>query len=104
MKHVLRAIPGGLLVFQLTTTVMAQTPVPAPAPPLEPTRQKPPATVAAPRPSSAGLTLAVQVTDKSGNPIADVAVAATGPVERSATTARDGTVSFRSMRNGVYRL
>jgi len=105
MQHVLRAIPAGLLVF-LTTTVMAQTPVPAPAPapPLEPTRQKPPATTAAPRASSAGLTLAVQVTDKSGNPIADVAVAATGPVERSATTGRDGTVAFRSMRNGVYRL
>ena len=48
--------------------------------------------------------MTVQVTDKSGNSIADVSVDASGPVERSAVTGRDGTVAFRSMRAGEYRL
>jgi mannose-6-phosphate isomerase-like protein (cupin superfamily) len=103
MKHVFRMISSALLLLQLTATAMAQVPAPAAAPPLEPPRQKP-ATPPAVRSTGGSLTLSVQVTDKSGNPIADVAVAATGPVERSAITGRDGNVAFRSMRTGVYRL
>jgi hypothetical protein len=50
------------------------------------------------------LALAVQVTDKSGNGIGDVAVSVTGPVDRSGNTAADGSVTFRSIRGGTYRL
>ena len=44
------------------------------------------------------------MTDKSGNGVANVAVGVSGPVERSGTTAADGSVAFRSMRAGTYRL
>ena len=44
------------------------------------------------------------VTDKSGNGIGDVNVAVNGPVDRSGHTAADGTVAFRTMRAGTYRL
>ena len=44
------------------------------------------------------------VTDKSGNGIGDVNVAVSGPVERSGRTAADGSVAFRSIRAGTYRL
>jgi mannose-6-phosphate isomerase-like protein (cupin superfamily) len=46
----------------------------------------------------------VHVTDKSGNGIANVAIALGGPVERSGTTGPDGSLAFRSMRAGTYRL
>ena len=54
--------------------------------------------------ASTSSTLSVQVTDKSGNGIANVAVALAGPVERSGTTGPDGSLAFRSMRAGTYRL
>ena len=44
------------------------------------------------------------VTDKSGNGIGDVNVAVNGPVDRSGRTAADGSVAFRTMRAGTYRL
>jgi mannose-6-phosphate isomerase-like protein (cupin superfamily) len=50
------------------------------------------------------LALAVEVTDRTGNPLEDVQVAVAGPVERSGATSGDGTVAFRSMRAGTYRL
>ena len=84
-------------------TPAAQPPAPQTPPSQMPATQKP----AAPRASAspaAGSTLAIQVTDKSGNGIQDVAVAVSGPVERSGATAADGSVSFRSMRAGTYRL
>ena len=84
-------------------TPAAQPPAPQTPPSQKPATQKP----AAPRASAspaAGSTLAIQVTDKSGNGIQDVAVAVSGPVERSGATAADGSVSFRSMRAGTYRL
>jgi hypothetical protein len=46
----------------------------------------------------------VTVTDKSGNGIGEVNVAVTGPVDRSGRTAADGSISFRTMRAGTYRL
>lgn len=48
--------------------------------------------------------MTVQVTDQSGNPLSGVAVALSGPVDRSAQTGQDGTTAFRSMRAGTYRL
>lgn len=59
---------------------------------------------AKPRASGTGLTVRVQVTDKSGNPLGDVDVTLSGPVERSGSTAQDGTVLFRTIRPGSYRL
>ena len=56
------------------------------------------------RGAAAGATLTVQITDKSGNPIAGTAVAVSGPVDRTGSTAQDGTIAFRSMRPGTYRL
>jgi mannose-6-phosphate isomerase-like protein (cupin superfamily) len=56
------------------------------------------------RGAPAALTISVQVTDRSGNPLAEVAVAAAGPVERSGSTGADGRIAFRSMRPGTYRL
>jgi mannose-6-phosphate isomerase-like protein (cupin superfamily) len=97
-----------LLIVLASTGTLAQAP-PAQTPPAQPPAAQTPATQkpAAPRSSATpagGSTLAVQVTDKSGNGIQDVAVAVSGPVERSGATAADGSISFRSMRAGTYRL
>ena len=48
--------------------------------------------------------MSVQFTDRSGNPIGDVAVRVGCPVDRSGSTGQDGAVGFRSMRAGTYRL
>ena len=58
----------------------------------------------APRTTSAPSTLTVQVTDKSGNGLQNVAVSVGGPVERSGNTGSNGSVAFQSMRAGTYRL
>jgi mannose-6-phosphate isomerase-like protein (cupin superfamily) len=44
------------------------------------------------------------VTDKSGNPVAGVQVAMSGPVDRSGTTGSDGQVEFKTIGAGTYRL
>jgi mannose-6-phosphate isomerase-like protein (cupin superfamily) len=95
-----------IVFFAATTGTFAQSP-PAQTPP----PQTPPQTPAAPRTTpraatstASASTLAVQVTDKSGNGIQGVAVTVSGPVERSGMTSSDGSTSFRSMRSGTYRL
>jgi hypothetical protein len=107
-----------LLVFAASTGPVAQSPATqAPAPqkpatqapaPQNPAAQSPAAPRstprAAPATTSAPSTLSVQVTDKSGTGIASVAVAASGPVDRSGTTGADGATAFRNMRAGIYRL
>ena len=92
--------------FAAPAGTFAQTP-----PAQTPAPQTPPQTPAAPRTTpraatttSSPSTLAVQATDKSGNGIQGVAVAVSGPVERSGMTASDGSISFRSMRPGTYRV
>ncbi len=100
-----------IIFFAATAGTFAQTP-PAQTPPAQtPAPQTPPQTPAAPRttPRAAPATsspsaLAVQATDKSGNGIQGVAVAVSGPVERSGMTSSDGSISFRSMRPGTYRV
>jgi hypothetical protein len=57
-----------------------------------------------PRAAAASSTLSVQVTDKSGNGLSNVAITVAGAVERSGTTGADGSLAFRSMRAGTYRL
>ena len=56
------------------------------------------------RSGAATQTLTIEVTDRSGAPLADVAVTAAGPVERTASTGQDGSVRLRTMRPGTYRL
>ena len=48
--------------------------------------------------------MTVEATDKSGNSIADVDVDVDGPVDRTGTTGTDGSIVFRSMRAGTYRV
>jgi len=92
------------VVGLLAAIVAAQGPAPQPTSP-QTAQPSPPATKpAAPRVSAGGAALAVQATDHSGNPVGDVSVRVTGPVDRTGTTARDGSVTFRSMRAGTYRL
>ena len=92
-----------------TTSTLAQTP-PAQTPPPQtppPQGQTPAPPRTAPRAATSTpstSTLAVQVTNKSGTGIQGVAVAVSGPVERSGLTGADGSISFRSMRAGTYRL
>jgi mannose-6-phosphate isomerase-like protein (cupin superfamily) len=95
-----------IIFFAATVGTFAQTP-----PAQTPAPQTPPQTPAAPRTTPSGgttsssqSTLAVQATDKSGNGIQGVAVAVSGPVERSGMTGSDGSISFRSMRPGTYRV
>jgi mannose-6-phosphate isomerase-like protein (cupin superfamily) len=95
-----RLSPALFVVLAAVAAVSAQTTTPPAAPAPAPPRTQPRATNTT---STTGI-LAVQVTDKSGNGIGNVAVAVSGPVERSGQTAADGSVSFRSMRAGTYRL
>jgi mannose-6-phosphate isomerase-like protein (cupin superfamily) len=48
--------------------------------------------------------MTIQVTDFSGNPLADVWVRASGPVERELATDENGFVTFRTMSPGTYRI
>lgn len=87
------------LLATLGTPLAAQAPATPPPATAPPTAQRP-----AVRSTPTATGLGVQVTDKSGNGIDDVAVALTGPVDRSGRTAADGSVAFRSLRAGTYRL
>lgn len=49
-------------------------------------------------------TMTITVTNLEGKTLPDVWVKATGPVDREAPTDENGTVTFRNMRTGTYRL
>src|SRR5215217_7981511 len=111
-----------LLTFSCAMTMLVVAPIVTPAqqpPPTAPAQPKPPvtapATVPPGPPATAGQApraaagggvslLTVDVTDKSGNPIPNVQVGVAGPVDRSGTTGKDGSVAFKTMRTGLYRL
>ena len=68
---------------------------------------QPPVRPAAPRPRAAAAattTLALTVTDGAGAPLDGVTVTATGPVDREAKTAANGTLRLPGLRAGTYRL
>jgi mannose-6-phosphate isomerase-like protein (cupin superfamily) len=105
-----------LLALTLAAAVAAQTQVlpqkppaqtvpppataPAPAqPPAVPKPQTPPQAAPATR-----ISMAITVTDLTGEAAPGVRVALTGPVAREGTTARDGIVRFQTLRAGTYRL
>jgi mannose-6-phosphate isomerase-like protein (cupin superfamily) len=48
--------------------------------------------------------MTVMVTDRTGKALEEVEVGVTGPVDRDGTTDAEGTVAFRSMGGGTYRL
>ena len=48
--------------------------------------------------------MTVFVTDQSGKPVPDAAVKAVGPVNRDGTTDLEGTLVFRNVNAGSYRL
>ena len=75
----------------LAQTPPAQPPAPAPKPQTRP--------AAATRP-----TVTVLVTDLAGKPLPDVEVTASGPVRRQGTTDAQGSIAFRNMTAGDYRL
>jgi mannose-6-phosphate isomerase-like protein (cupin superfamily) len=104
VKFLLRVCAFSCAILPAVTS--AQTQPPPAQPPA-----KPPAAAQPPQPRGTSgtsapraVTLAVQVTDRTGNPVGDVLVAMAGPVERSGQTSTDGTLAFRSLRAGTYRL
>lgn len=101
------ATTGTFAQVPAAKTPAPQTPAPQTPAPQTPAPQTPAPPRTAPRAATsapAASALSIQVTDKSGNGIQGVAVAVSGPVERSGMTAADGSISFRSMRAGTYRL
>jgi mannose-6-phosphate isomerase-like protein (cupin superfamily) len=81
----MHTLSTALLILAASAGASAQTPAP-------------------PRAASNPSTLSVHVTDKSGNGIANVAIALSGPVDRSGMSGPDGSLAFRAMRAGTYRL
>jgi mannose-6-phosphate isomerase-like protein (cupin superfamily) len=62
--------------------------------------QTKPRRAASPAPTT---TLTITVTDGKGTPVSDVAVRASGPVDREGTT-QSGSLRFEGLRTGTYRL
>jgi hypothetical protein len=91
---------AGLALGQLPAEKPPQAKPPAPTtPPAQtPAAPRPPATPSA-RPS-----ITVLVTDRQGKPLQDVAVKATGPMEREGKTDTEGTIVLRNLNAGTYRL
>ncbi|MGE3956006.1 MAG: carboxypeptidase regulatory-like domain-containing protein [Vicinamibacterales bacterium] len=91
---------AGLVLVLALTQAQAQPaapPRPAPAAPA-------PAAQAARRPAPAALTLQVRVTDRTGTPAEGVTVRLEGPVSRDGTTDQAGTLQFRTLSAGTYRV
>jgi mannose-6-phosphate isomerase-like protein (cupin superfamily) len=104
MKHCV-AVFG--LTLMLMSSASGQAPQPQTPQPQTPPPQTPPPRPQTSQPSrsvTSSSTLSVEVTNKSGNPVADVQVSSGGPVDRSGSTGQDGAIVFRSMRAGTYRL
>ena len=59
---------------------------------------------AQPRPAPTRATMTVMVTDRQGKALEDVEVGVTGPAERDGKTDAEGSVAFRNMGAGTYRL
>jgi quercetin dioxygenase-like cupin family protein len=89
------------VLLSLSFSVLAQAQPPAQPPkPTPRAEQPPPARPAAPT----RATMSVMVTDRQGNTLPDVEVGVTGPAERDGTTDSSGTISFRNLGAGTYRL
>lgn len=94
----------GLLSCSVLLAQAPPTPLPTnPQPKAEAAQPKADAP-AQPRPAPSRATMSVLVTDREGNPIADVAVGVTGPVDRDGKSDAGGNVLFRNLGAGTYRL
>ena len=78
---------------------LLQTPAPAAQAPAGT-----PAAQAPRRPAAAGLTLQVRVTDRTGTPAEGVKVSLEGPASREGKSDQAGTVQFRTLTAGSYRI
>jgi mannose-6-phosphate isomerase-like protein (cupin superfamily) len=99
----MRFLPLSLTCALAVVTASAQTPQPPGTGSPQTPSSRGAGTGSQPR-ASGTLAVTVEVTDKSGNPVAGASVGAAGPVDRSGNTGSDGAVVFRSMRPGNYRL
>ena len=99
-----RLLITSVIALGLGNVPSAQAPAPPAPAPSAPAPSTPPRPAGRSTTSSSASALSVTVTDKSGNGIGDVNVAVNGPVDRSGHTAADGSVAFRTMRAGTYRL
>ncbi len=93
-----------MLTGQQPATAVGQQPATAAGQqPAAPTGQKP-APAASQRKPAAAATLQVTVLDRSGNPQEGAQVTAEGPSKRDGVTDEKGTVLFRTMSGGTYRV
>lgn len=90
------------LVLALQQAPAAPPASPRPAQPTQPAAPSAPAPARRPAPSS--VTLQIKVTDRSGSPLQGARVTAEGPVSREGATDASGTLQFRGVSNGTYRL
>lgn len=91
------------MIGVLALALALQTPAP------QPPAQTPPATGAPPQarraaPAPASSTLQIRVMDRMGIPKPGMTVVADGLVSRSGVTDATGSIQFRSMPNGTYRV
>jgi len=94
-----------IAISAVTVAAAGQKPAEAPDPTVrQQTAPKPPAQPQAQPPAATRTTLTVFVTDQSGKPVADADVKAAGPVNRDGKTDSEGTLVFRNMNAGTYRL
>jgi len=74
----------------------------------KPPQANPPATPApaqtAPKAPTVRPSITVLVTDRQGKPLPEIAVKATGTMEREGKTDSDGTIILRNLNAGTYRL
>jgi Cupin domain/Carboxypeptidase regulatory-like domain len=77
--------------------------LPAEKPPQGQPAPTAPAQTAPPRPA-ARPSITVLVTDRQGRPLPEIAVRATGPMEREGKTDSEGTIVFRNLNAGTYRV
>jgi hypothetical protein len=105
MRLAIHVMTVCLAAGQISLAAQVPPTTPPPQTPAQPAPQ-PPKTSAPPRttPTTGGTTLAIEVTDRSGNGVGDVRVSSGGPVDRNGNTAKDGSIAFRAMRAGTYRL
>src|SRR5919199_1212129 len=92
-----------MLITAVLLAGMAIGQLPAEKPP----QGQPPATAptqSAPKAPAVRPSITVLVTDRVGKPLQDIAVKATGPMEREGKTDTEGTIVLRNLNPGTYRL
>jgi hypothetical protein len=88
----------------LALVLALQQPAAPPAAPRPAQPAAPSAPAPARRPAPSSVTLQIKVTDRSGSPLQGARVTADGPVSRDGATDASGTLQFRGVGNGTYRI